>query len=372
LTQGAISRTSPFLTVACRPAARSPDVALEDAMPPAPLAIAVPGGFDRLTGGTIYDRRLALALEASGVPVRRIALPGGFPDPDPVALSQARDTLLALPADGPVMVDGLALGVMPEIAAEIAGRSTLVALVHHPLAFETGLDPDRAEALQTSETAALAHAAKVVCTSATTRLALVEDFAVPEARIVVAPPGTEQKPLARGSGGAGLAILSLGSVTPRKDQRTLVAALAGIDDRRVTAIIAGSLERDRETVQALVELIRETDQDDRIELAGELDAAALDEVFDTADLFVSTALYEGYGMAAVEAVAAGLPCLIARGGAITEAVPPSAALFFEPGDVAELRGLIQALWHDPVALERLRDGARRARERLQGWDETAR
>ena len=44
----------------------------------------------------------------------------------------------------------------------------------------------------------------------------------------------------------------------------------------------------------------------------------------------------------------------------------------EPGDVAELRGLIQALWYDAVALGRLRDGARRGRETLEGWDETAR
>ena len=341
-------------------------------MPEFDLAIAVPGGFDRLTGGTIYDRRLAEGLEALGLRVRRVTLPASFPEPDAAALAETREALMGLPVDSRLLVDGLALGVLPELAAELARRLELVALVHHPLAFETGLDPDRADALQASETAALAEAARVVCTSATTRLALVEDFAVPAARITVAPPGVDPKPLARGSGGAGLAIISVGSVTPRKDQRTLVAALAGIEDRRVTAIVAGSLERDPAMVRALVELVAETEQEDRIELAGELAAAALDEVFDTADLFVSTALYEGYGMAAVEAVAAGIPCLIARGGAITEAVPPSAALFFEPGDVAELRSLIQALWHDPVALQRLQDGAVRARDRLPGWDETAR
>lgn len=341
-------------------------------MPDFDLAIAVPGGFDRLTGGTIYDRRLAEGLAALGLRVRRIALPASFPAPDDAALAATRETLLALPAGSRLVVDGLALGVLPELAAELAARLELVALVHHPLAFETGLDPDRADALLASETAALAEAGRVICTSATTRLALVEDFAVPEERIVVAPPGTDPRPLARGSGGAGLSIISIGSVTPRKDQRTLVAALAGIEDRRVTAIVAGSLERDPATVRALVELVAETEQEDRIELAGELAAGALDEVFDTADLFVSTALYEGYGMAAVEAVAAGIPCLIARGGAITEAVPPSAALFFEPGDVAELRGSIQALWHDPVALQRLKDGAVRARERLPGWSATAR
>jgi glycosyltransferase involved in cell wall biosynthesis len=336
------------------------------------LALAVPGGFDRLTGGTIYDRRLAMALEAQGFRIRRLSLGASFPEPDPVTLVETRDTLLALPEGTRLVVDALALGVLPELAAELAARLELIALVHHPLAFETGLAPERADKLHESERQALAHAAKVICTSSTTRVALVEDFAVDASRIVVAPPGTDPKPLAEGSDGAGLAIISLGSVTPRKDQRTLVAALAGIEDRRVTAIIAGSLERDPATVQTLTALIRETDQEDRIELAGELDGAALDEVFETADLFVSTALYEGYGMAAAEAVAAGLPCLIARGGAITEAVPTTAALFFEPGDVAELRGLIQGLWNDPIALGRLRDGARRGRAALKGWDETAR
>lgn len=340
-------------------------------MPDFALSLAVPGGFERLTGGTIYDRRLADALDGMGLAVRRVALPGGFPEADNAVLDEARELLLRLPEGGTVLVDGLALGVMPEIAREVAARSRLVALVHHPLAFETGLDPDRADALLASETAALDAAAAVVCTSGTTRLALIEDLAVAPGKIVVATPGVDPRPQARGSAGAGLAILNLGAVTPRKDQRTLVAALAGIDDRRVTAIVAGSLDRDAACAKSLHELIAETDQDDRIELAGELDAAALDEVFDTADLFVSTALYEGYGMAAVEAVAAGIPCLVARGGAIVEAVPEQAALFFEPGDVAELRRLIQGLWLDPVALARLKEGAVRARERLAGWETTA-
>lgn len=336
------------------------------------LAMAVPGGFGRLTGGTIYDRRLAEALDGMGHKVRRVALPDGFPTPDAATLAQSREILMALPAGSRLLIDGLALGAMPGLAAELAARFELAALVHHPLAYETGLDPDLAETLMASEKAALARTARVICTSDTTRLALIEDFAVPGERISVALPGNDRRPPATGSSGAGLVILSLGSVVPRKDQRTLVAALAGIEDRRVSAIIAGSLERDPATALALHELVRETDQEDRIEIAGELDASALDEVLDAADLFVSTALYEGYGMAASEAVAAGLPCLIARGGAIAEAVPSAAALFFEPGDVAELRRLIQALWHDPVALARLRDGALRARAGQPGWDETAR
>ncbi len=336
------------------------------------LAFAVPGGFDRLTGGTIYDRRLAEALEALGWTVRRISLPDGFPEPDAAALDETRKRLLALPEGSRLVVDGLALGVLPDLAAELAARLELIALVHHPLAYETGLDADLADAFLASERRALAQASRVICTSRTTRLALVEDYGVPEARVAVAPPGTDRRPPARGSGGPGLHILNVGSVIARKDQRTLVAALAGLSDHAIEATIAGSLERDPATVHDLALLIEETDQANRIALVGELDASDLDALLASTDLFVSTALHEGYGMALGEALAAGIPALVARGGAVVEVVPESAALFFEPGDVAELRRLIQALAEDPIALERLREGARRASGRLPGWAETGR
>ena len=44
-----------------------------------------------------------------------------------------------LPEGIPVVVDGLALGALPEAAEKIARRAPLVALVHHPLALEAGL-----------------------------------------------------------------------------------------------------------------------------------------------------------------------------------------------------------------------------------------
>ena len=54
------------------------------------------------------------------------------------ARDRAAQLLLAVPAGAPIVVDGLAFGVLPEAARELAADHPLVALVHHPLALEIG------------------------------------------------------------------------------------------------------------------------------------------------------------------------------------------------------------------------------------------
>ena len=125
------------------------------------LAFAVPGDPDQRTGGYLYDRRLAAELPALGWEVRPLRLPERFPFPDPADLDETDRLLARLPDGLPVLVDGLAFGAMPEVAARHAARLRLVALVHHPLGYETGLAPDVAARLIERERAALVPAAGV-------------------------------------------------------------------------------------------------------------------------------------------------------------------------------------------------------------------
>ena len=103
------------------------------------VAFAVPGDLGAPTGGYAYDRRMIAELQKLGWQVDVIGLGDGFPRPSAEVKAAAGEKLAGVPKECPVIVDGLAFGVLPEAAHELGERNPLLALVHHPLALETGL-----------------------------------------------------------------------------------------------------------------------------------------------------------------------------------------------------------------------------------------
>jgi glycosyltransferase involved in cell wall biosynthesis len=330
----------------------------------------VPGDLGTRTGGYVYDRHIIEGLRARQWAVEVLSLGEGFPAPDEGALECAAHVVEALPDGTLAVMDGLAFGVLPELVREHAQRLDWVALVHHPLALETGLDPDRRQALFDSERRALAHARGVIVTSASTARALA-DFDVEASRVVVVEPGTEAAPLATGSGGDALSLLCVATVTPRKGHALLVEALAGLTNRPWVLHCAGSLAMDPACAAALRQAIDAHGLRERVLLHGEQDEAGLRSLYAEADAFVLPSFHEGYGMALAEALAHGLPVISTRAGAIPDTVPDAAGLLVTPGDVVELRAALQRLLDDAGWRAQLGAGARAARDHLPSWAQSS-
>ena len=130
------------------------------------VTFAVPGDLATPTGGYAYDRRVIAGLQTLGWQVDAIDIGDCFPRPNDVQRAVARYVLGTTPPDAPLVIDGLAFGVMPDIAAELSKTHAIVALVHHPLALETGVSVEEEAALKKSEREALTHARNVIATSA--------------------------------------------------------------------------------------------------------------------------------------------------------------------------------------------------------------
>ena len=260
-------------------------------------------------------------------------------------------------------------------AAREARRLRLVALVHHPLADETGRTPDEAAALKDSETRALAATRLVVVTSPATRRRLA-DFGVPADRVLVVEPGTEPAAPARGSGGAGdgtagVHLLCVATLIPRKGHDVLLRALAALADLpwRLTCVGSGDLHPP--TTRALLQFVREHGLENRVAFAGEVDGDHIDAYYDAADVLVMPTRYEGYGMAVAEGLARGLPVVSTATGAIGDLVGTEAGLLVPVDDPAALTAALRTVISNPGVRARLRNGALRVRERLSTWDDSA-
>ena len=343
-------------------------------MSPRRLHVVVPGPIDQQTGGYIYDRRMVEGLRARGWRVDVHSVAGAFPADDAGAGAGLAAALAGVPDGERVVIDGLALGGLPAPVHAERARLRVLALVHHPLADETGLDAARRERFAALEREALAACAGVLVTSAFTARRL-EAYGVSPARVRVVLPGTDPVPLAAGPApGDPPLLLSVGTVVPRKGQRVLAAALARLAALPWRCVCAGSLERDPGYAAEVAAFAREAGLAGRLRFAGECGAAELDRLYHRASLFVLPSHYEGYGMAFAEALARGLPVVGTTGGAIPRTVPADAGVLVAPGDEDALTDALRRLLAEPGGAERrgiLAAAARRHAVGLPDWSQSA-
>jgi glycosyltransferase involved in cell wall biosynthesis len=333
----------------------------------ASLAFLVPGRLDTPTGGFRYDRRIVRGLRARGWNVAVVELDDSFPCPTPAARADASRALAGVPDGEIVLVDGLAFGALPEEVSAHAGRLLLAALVHHPLAAETGLDPAVERQLEASERLALGSARLVIVTSEPTAR-LLGAYGVGRDRIAVVEPGIDRAPLAVRSDDGVTRFLCVASVVPRKGHDVLVRALAAVRDLPWHATFVGSLDRDRETAARVRALVDEGGLAGRIALAGEAGEEGVAAYYAAADVFVLPTLYEGYGMVVAEAVARGLPVVATPTGGIPALLEGGGGVLVPGGDPDALAAALRRILEDQGYRARLAAQARAARDRLQTWE----
>lgn len=162
-------------------------------------------------------------------------------------------------------------------------------------------------------------------------------------------------------------VLALGTVEPRKDLTTLVAAfdrLAG-DDPDVRLVIAGP---DGIGSAALVEACGQARHRRRIVRLGWVDHHQRLALLRGASVLAYAGRYEGFGLVPLEAVAAGTPVVATAVGAIPE-VMDDGALLVDPNDADALaQGLSTVLGDASVAADLVARG--NARVDHFSWEET--
>jgi glycosyltransferase involved in cell wall biosynthesis len=154
-------------------------------------------------------------------------------------------------------------------------------------------------------------------------------------------------------------IIAVGRLATLKQFPAIVEACASLADPRLRLVIIGDGERS--PLQQLAE---------ELGLARHLQFAATDDMglfYAAADIYVSASITESFGLANLEALAAGVPSICTAVGGVPDVVGTGAYLI-PPGDPVALRQALRELILDPGARARL---ARRGLERVANWPDAA-
>ena len=159
------------------------------------------------------------------------------------------------------------------------------------------------------------RADKVVCVSEYEQGLVMSDFGVPEWKIEKIPNGLNLAEFANLKPERnGRTLLYVGRLEEYKGVQHIISALPRLEDFKLEIVGKGPYEND------LRELADKLGVSERIRWQSDVTREELLQQYASADVFLMLSTHEAYGITVAEALAAGMPCVVASGSALTEFV----------------------------------------------------
>jgi glycosyltransferase involved in cell wall biosynthesis len=347
------------------------------------IRFLVPANVLHNSGGNVYNAKLAHGLRGLGVKVEMLAVDGSWPDSTAKERRRVGSLMGAWEPQAEVspcrvtIVDGLAAcGVPDEIEYAASAGQRVFVLLHMPsLSHADG------------EKRALRAAAGVICTSSWAAEAVKERYGITSSRVAL--PGTDPAPVAAGSDPPH--IVAVAALLPNKDQLLTVAALAGLQDLAWTASLVGADDADPGYGELVRTAVTSQGMEQRVRLTGQLEGQELETEWHRADLSLLVSRAETFGLVVTESLAHGIPVIVREGTGAVEALGLAAEPNVLPGNTADalpgtaielpgpdsghpavLATTIRRWLSESQLRSSWREAALAARNRLPGWDSTAR
>jgi glycosyltransferase involved in cell wall biosynthesis len=145
-------------------------------------------------------------------------------------------------------------------------------------------------------------------------------------------------------------ILCVAHLYPRKHVAGLLEAVARIRRAAILRVVGVGPELER--LKSLAARLR---LQGRVEFAGQVSYERLAAEYRRATVFCLPSRQEGFGIVFLEAMAAGLPIVAARAGAVPEVLGGDGGVLVPPGDPAALAAALERLLGDSALRAKLSD-----------------
>jgi glycosyltransferase involved in cell wall biosynthesis len=327
------------------------------------------------TGGQVYNAQMVGELQNHQVTVHCIdlcevrKLVGADSVVGSVPFSVAMIALLSWRPALLVLDQVYAHILAPALALRsVLRRGKTVVLVHHL----DGFDSARSGWLSRWRHRAQLLPADLVITVSRYCKREIMALGVPESKVrIISGSARNSRAGARnGRVGQPVRLLFVGACIERKGLNALIQALARPGSETFRLHLVGDNENGYYRHE-LSPLIEELHLGSRVVAEGRVTAERLEECFREADAFVFPSFQEGYGLAMLEAMLAGLPVLCSRTSALPELVEEGrSGYLFEPGNPEDIARALQLVLDDPEALGRMGQAARARALEEPSWEES--
>jgi glycosyltransferase involved in cell wall biosynthesis len=346
------------------------------------VGLVIYGRLDTLTGGYLYDRFLAEALRGRGhqvdvislawKPYARCLLDNLSHGPAALRTGREWDLLLQDALCHPSLV-------FTNRRLRARCRTTIVGIVHQVLCRQ----PRRRllnfaygwmERSYLRTTDGLLFASRFTRDAALTLISR-------DGPVQVAPPGGDRlgriargrSILERSRRPGPLELLFVGNLAPVKGLDLLLESVSRLPHPVWRLTVAGSLTADPEHARRIRGLISSRGLGSQVRLLGAVDGEGLRDLYTAAQVFVMPFALEGFGIAALEAMAFGLPVIGSADGGVREFVRHAENGFLVAArDHAAVRRHLEDLYRDRDRLAAMGRAALDTFSAHPTWDQSMR
>jgi glycosyltransferase involved in cell wall biosynthesis len=343
------------------------------------IALVTMGDPDQLTGGYLYQRRMAALATRHDARVRFVAFPAA---PFPLAACRAPAVISEAARGGAraLVLDSIAAAALAPWLLARRLPIPLIGLLHQP---PGGCDSGPLRAAIQARLDWLAYRRTSLLIVASRFLAeQMTRGGVPDERVRVVPPGRDGAAITdapQESGAAadlrqerGAAILCVANWRELKGIHSLLEAFARLPATAATLHLVGDTCADSAYSRRLHARLARRDLSERVVVHGALPPERVARHYVAADVFVLPSAKETYGTVYAEALAAGLPVVGWRAGNLPFLIEEGReGLLVPPGDVAGLARALGLLVEDEALRRRLGVAARERARMLPTWEQSA-